>query len=325
MAEISVSVIVPIYNVEPYVEDCIRSVMRQTYNGPMECIVVDDCGTDNSMAVVERLIAEYKGPIIFKVLYHDHNRGLSAARNTGMEAAIGDYLYFLDSDDMLTSDCIEKLTVMVIEDNELEMVQGNAKSDPSNTPDVFNVQISTLKASNNSEVRYCFFHNHQIIQNAWNKLIKRSIIVKNAMKFKEGMLYEDVLWTFMLLKHISKVSFIPEVTYIYRRRPNSIITSTDLKTSTASNKQLYSEILSNLTFGHEKEEMDYYAKRFAGIYINDKEESELEVIFHLFLEKAKKFSIVSCYRILIIAYLRRHSRLFRMVISCIKGFLMHQT
>lgn len=317
MNQPSISIIVPVYNVEPYVEDCIRSVMRQTYSGPMECIIVDDCGTDNSMVIVEKFVAEYDGPISFNILHHEHNRGLSAARNTGMDVATGDYLFFLDSDDELTIDCIEKLTAKVTEDIELEMVQGNAKSNPSKTPDIFNVQILSLQTSKNSEVRFCLFHHRQIIQNAWNKLIKRSFIVKNAVKFKEGMLYEDVLWTFFLLKHISRVSFIPEVTYIYRRRPNSIITSTDLKTSMASNKLLYSEILSNLTLGYEKEEMEYYTKRFTGIYINDKT-TESEAIFHLFLEKAKKYCFVSCYRILLIAYLRRHSRLFRIIIFYIR-------
>ena len=109
MTQPSISIIIPVYNVGPYVEDCLRSVMRQTYTGPMECIIVDDCGTDNSMEIVERLVSEYDGPIDFKVLHHAHNRGVSAARNTGMDAAIGDYLFFVDSDDMLTDDCFEQL------------------------------------------------------------------------------------------------------------------------------------------------------------------------------------------------------------------------
>ena len=116
MNQPSVSIIIPVYNVEPYVEDCIRSVIRQTYGGKMECIVVDDCGTDNSMDVVERVIGEYNGPIPFRILHHEHNRGLSAARNTGMDAATGDYLFFLDSDDELTDDCIEKLTEPLVKE-----------------------------------------------------------------------------------------------------------------------------------------------------------------------------------------------------------------
>ena len=73
--------------------------MRQTYQGAMECLIVDDCGTDDSMAIAERTIATYEGPIVFQVLHHERNRGLSAARNTGTLAAKGDYLYYLDSDD----------------------------------------------------------------------------------------------------------------------------------------------------------------------------------------------------------------------------------
>lgn len=84
-----VSIIIPVYNVAPYIEDCLRSVMRQTYAGPMECLIVDDCGTDESIHIAERLITEYNGPIHFDILHHNHNRGLSAARNTGIENAVG--------------------------------------------------------------------------------------------------------------------------------------------------------------------------------------------------------------------------------------------
>ena len=105
-----VSIIIPVYNVEPYIEECLQSVMRQSYRGKIECILVDDCGTDNSMEIAVQLIEDYHGPIDFKVLHHEHNRGLSAARNTGMDAACGDYVYFLDSDDWISDDCIEKLT-----------------------------------------------------------------------------------------------------------------------------------------------------------------------------------------------------------------------
>lgn len=86
-----VSIIVPVYNVAPYIKDCLQSVMRQTYKGSMECLIVDDCGTDESIAIVERMLAEYDGPIYFQILHHDHNRGLSAARNTGTMQATGDY------------------------------------------------------------------------------------------------------------------------------------------------------------------------------------------------------------------------------------------
>ena len=104
-----ITIIIPVYNVEPYIEDCLKSVASQTYKGDIECIIVNDCTPDNSCAVIDRFINKYDGAIEFKLLHHTVNRGLSAARNTGIDAATGDYIYFLDSDDEITPDCIELL------------------------------------------------------------------------------------------------------------------------------------------------------------------------------------------------------------------------
>ena len=93
-----VTIIIPVYQVSAYVERCILSVMDQDYDA-IECIIVDDATQDDSIEQCERLIERYNGPILFKILHHQYNRGLSAARNTGTDAASGDYLYYLDSDD----------------------------------------------------------------------------------------------------------------------------------------------------------------------------------------------------------------------------------
>ena len=75
--QMKISIIVPVYNVERYIEECLKSVMEQNFGGALECIVVDDCGSDSSMAVVERLTGAYTGPIEFRIISHDRNRGLS--------------------------------------------------------------------------------------------------------------------------------------------------------------------------------------------------------------------------------------------------------
>ena len=108
-----VSIIIPVYNVELYIAECLQSVMNQTYQGQLECIVVDDCGTDRSMEIVARMIAGYDGPIEFRVLHHEKNMGLSCARNTGIDAVTGDYVFFLDSDDWISYDCIDYLVSLV--------------------------------------------------------------------------------------------------------------------------------------------------------------------------------------------------------------------
>ena len=101
-----VSIIIPIYNVEPYIERCLQSVVSQTYPY-FECILIDDCGNDRSMPFAEQFIQNYSGEIHFRILRHENNCGLSSARNTGMKAANGDYIYFMDSDDAITPECIE--------------------------------------------------------------------------------------------------------------------------------------------------------------------------------------------------------------------------
>ena len=86
----SISIIIPIFNVESYISRCLYSVTSQTYKGPTECILVDDCGTDNSITMAEDIINKYQGPIRFRIIKHKFNRGLAAARNTGMNAAISE-------------------------------------------------------------------------------------------------------------------------------------------------------------------------------------------------------------------------------------------
>ena len=91
-----VSVIIPVYQVSDYIERCLNSVMSQTYKN-IECVLVDDVTKDDSVEKCERLIESYHGSMQFKILHHEVNRGLSAARNTGTDAATGEYIYFLDS------------------------------------------------------------------------------------------------------------------------------------------------------------------------------------------------------------------------------------
>ena len=104
-----ISILIPVYDVEPYIEKCIQSVMAQTYTGGIECIIVDDCGTDNSIAIAEQLITEYNGSIDFKIIRHEHNRGLAAASNTAVAAAKGEFIIHVDSDDWIEPTMVEEL------------------------------------------------------------------------------------------------------------------------------------------------------------------------------------------------------------------------
>ena len=107
---IKVSIIIPIYKVEQYIEKCLNSVLEQSYDGvKIECILVDDCSPDKSMEIVHAIVGNYQGNISFVFLKHLENKGLSAARNTGLNAASGEYVMFVDSDDWLPNDSLRLL------------------------------------------------------------------------------------------------------------------------------------------------------------------------------------------------------------------------
>lgn len=308
-----VSIIIPIYNVAPYIRDCLHSVMRQTYTGSMECLLIDDCGTDDSIVIAERMIAEYndnllqtrkleettKGRTItrgvrFKIVHHEFNRGLSAARNTGTVNATGEYLYYLDSDDEITDECIEKMMMMVLKDPAIEMVQGkyDINGDGISYPVVKKDQI--LPITTNMDARQCYYHRHQIVVYAWNKLIKRSFLIRHHLSFKEGILYEDNLWIFYLMKYVNNVHFISDITYRHRKRPGSITTGLAKKTKAYHHSIVYQDIITHLSSGSEVEECHFYVRRFWSCFCRyAKIEPAYQDVFPLYWRKVRQLKLYS--------------------------------
>lgn len=226
MNQPSISIIIPVYNVAPYAEGCIRSVMRQTYDGQMECIMVDDCGTDDSMAIVEKMIVDYHGPISFKVLHHTHNRGLSAARNTGMDAAIGDYLFFLDSDDEMTDDSLEKLAKS-LETECYDVVMGNVQcfkafssGEKESIKSHLELPVANDMLLDSSMMMRTIYQWKNMT--AWNRLYRTDFIRQYHLQFKEGLLYEDHLWSFQIACLASSFYVSNHITYHYILREGSI-------------------------------------------------------------------------------------------------------
>lgn len=218
-----ISIIIPIYNVEPYIADCLQSVMRQTYQGPLECILVDDCGTDRSMEVAEKLIADYNGSIGFRVLHHEQNRGLSAARNTGMTASQGDYFYFLDSDDWISDDCIEKLAHPLMLEK-FDIVVGDFTVVGS-LP--YELELSLPEGPYHEDgITRTFCYEGAYVM-AWNKLYCKEFLLKNRLIYEEGKIHEDEILVFDLCCIDKFFYVVKSVTYFYRIRENSIVTNKD--------------------------------------------------------------------------------------------------
>lgn len=214
---VKVTIVIPLYQVEEYIEASLLSVANQTYKGPIECIIIDDCGTDNSCRIVETFMSEYKGGVEFRLLHHDHNRGLSAARNTGMDHASGEYIYFLDSDDEITPDCIEKLT-KPLESYRYDFVIADFSI-------VGGYPITTyLKARGEykSGIKEAYYRKEWNVT-AWNKLCNLDFLKRVALTFKEGIIHEDVLWSFYLANYAQSMYALTEKTYIYKLRESSIM------------------------------------------------------------------------------------------------------
>ena len=274
---ITISLVIPVYNVSPYIERCLKSVIKQTYNH-FECILVDDASPDDSITKCERMIAEYDGPIQFRILHHEHNKGLSAARNTGIDAATGDYILFVDSDDLISDDCVEKLIVPVLKDNTIEMVLGEELrfSDEGLFEKSKNNWQHQEDLSSHEAVRNTYLDvKRHLSTAAWNKLTNRSFINRHQLRFREGLIWEEVLWSFFEMKYLSHVYIIPDITYFYYQRPDSICTGTKKEKLSFYSCKICDIISSNLTPGDESKEAALHLWRFCRNYIKIPKSKEL--------------------------------------------------
>ncbi len=229
---IKVSIIIPIYNVSAYIIRCIDSVINQTYQY-IECILVDDCSSDDSMLLTEKRLEIYLGHIDFKVIHHTENRGLSAARNTGTTEAKGDYIYYFDSDDEILPLCIEHLVALVEKYPKVDVVQGNVQIIPTPAKEVdwWNMLYKGFPEyviDNNWIIKHFdSLYVHLIPIPVWNKLIRREFMIDNELWFKEGIIHEDNLWMFWAVKKMHTIAFTTEYTYIQYHTHGSIMRSGD--------------------------------------------------------------------------------------------------
>ena len=271
-----VSIIIPVYNVAPYIIRCLDSVAAQTYTGEMECLLVDDCGTDDSINIAKQWIESYKGSIRFTIFYHLTNQGQSVARNTGIEVASGDYIYFLDSDDAITPDCIEILTDLAIKYPDADFVLGNTmKVGKELMSHHFRTDVPVYVIKR-SQIDYTLLS--ATIDTAWNRLIKKSFIIRHRLLFPIGIVHEDVYWLFFLAKHTQKVAFTNEGTYYYYKNENSIMNS---KAALSERLHGYRAIVDALFKDLQQcgSTSKYQRQYFADVFINY---MQLLVSFHSF-------------------------------------------
>jgi len=214
-----VSIIIPIYNVEQYIEECLDSVIGQTYN-EIEIILIDDGSTDRSGKIADRYALKDKR---IKVI-HKKNGGLSDARNAGVVIAKCDYIMFVDSDDYVDSTFVET-ALLKIKVHRADILcfrfmsvddSGRTKISSKNTKHEYKTY------SNIESMKDIFSIGGSLKVNAWNKIYKRSLFVDNSILYPVERVYEDNLTTYKLMYFAKKVVFIDKSLLLYRQRPGSI-------------------------------------------------------------------------------------------------------
>ena len=236
-----ISIIVPVYGVEPYIRQCLLSVISQTVTDCVECILVNDCTLDNSMSIINDVLSTYQGNIKFRVINREFNGGLSAARNSGIKEAVGEYLYLLDSDDTIEPTCLQQLLHTVMKFTKSEIIFAGAKATAKGFEYLDMADKSIAEYSENQTYIKRNMLQAHYPPTAWNKLIRRDWLVRNHLYFKEGLIYEDDYWTFYAAKLVKSCAVCKCNTYIYNIRPGSI-------TQAPSRKNLESRIFSATDF-----------------------------------------------------------------------------
>lgn len=216
------SIIVPVYNTSRYLEGCVRSILTNDCTD-CEILLIDDGSTDGICPqLCDRLASE--APELIRVI-HQKNQGLGGARNTGLEAACGEYLFFPDSDDTVTSDALSLIKAAIAK----------------NHPDVVAFDFfSDDGEGHHTPMNACAFHEDApfapkdrpefllSLPSAWSRVWKRSLFLNTGIRYPSRVWYEDLRTTVKLFALASSVVTLPEHLYLYLQRPGSIMRSSNL-------------------------------------------------------------------------------------------------
>ena len=218
-----ISIILSAYNDEKTVRQCLESIIAQE-NADMqiECIIVDDCSNDETLAIIRRTVGTYIGQISFRIYRHQTHHGLSRTRNTGLARSQGDYVMFVSAADTLRSGCIDEYMVNLMRHWDADIIAGNVYNVGAGR-NLFNSLSSALALRGKGDVlRHEMMHNHLYLY-AYNKLIRRELLDSNQIVFDETMAYADIQWAFTLFSCASSVILLPEVTYEFSDRRMRVI------------------------------------------------------------------------------------------------------
>lgn len=261
-----ISVLIPVYNVEKYIEKCAISLFENTIAHKCEFIFTDDCSTDNSITILKKIILNYpnlKNNIF--VLHHNMNKGLAITRNTSFKKATGKYIICTDSDDWVEPDYLEEL-LKKAEENDYDVIGCDYYKHNNEITEYIPQYLK-----NTPRDVFIDFCNNLIDSYLWIKLFKRSFLLTNNIQWENEIdMWEDVLFFNKVLSSNPKIAYINKPLYHYRLRNNSYISAL------ITNKK-YNDIL--------------YVINYIDLFILNKQDEEINHAFSFFKFKTKNILI----------------------------------
>ena len=227
---INISIIIPVFNDELHISDCLSSILEKQNALDIEVICVNDGSTDRSEEILAQYAEKYKNLYVFK----QEHRGLSNARNNGLLKARGKYVYFVDSDDIVADDMLSQ-AFLICEEKNLDVLFFSFESFGDNPAicEKYAKHINGPKRIHNydenvisgKKMHDIFWKNNEYYPMVWLQLVRRDFLSNNRISFDDGMIYEDNLYTFKVLYHAERTMCKNEVWYYKRIREDSITTN----------------------------------------------------------------------------------------------------
>ena len=295
-----VSLIIPVYNVENYIQEALLSALNQSLKH-IEYILIDDYSTDDSMNIAKKIIDQHPRKQDIYIYKHDRNRGLSAARNTGLSNATAGYVFFMDSDDEISIDCIAKHYKAIVDDKSsftvanMELV--GAKS----------IHITEMSGSWTKTKPLTSFFQRKWNVSACNKLYSKEFLSENNLKFCDGLIHEDVLWSYKLSLNAVNIGFVKEKTYVYKVRSGSITTQKNSGKKIESILHIIGEIITDYDKGLINREylkdmcrfIDFWRLTSALLLLNSSENMSSRRKYFKWIKDIDKFNSVNLYSLLL--------------------------
>ena len=215
-----VTIGIPVYKSVDYIQRSLMSALNQTYPS-IEFLIIDDCGADGSIDIVERIKTEHHRGSDIHIIKQHQNMGVAASRNRIIDEASGDYLYFMDSDDVIAENTLE-LMMQNVRQYDAEIVFGsNEKIEITGKRTIY--QYPSIQLLGEDELAIFAYRKYAGIQaSAWNYLVKTSILRNHQHRFINTDYWEDLVFTFDLVTMIKRAVLLPDITYSYLCRKNSL-------------------------------------------------------------------------------------------------------